>query len=70
MCWGPAGGKKATAEITVQQTRVWIASMLREALSTTAAWQIERRLQRKALARFYHWKKRSLLAPLQATTTG
>ncbi len=43
--------------------------MLREALATTAAWQIERRLQRKALARFYHWKKRNLLAPLQATAT-
>ncbi len=58
-----------TPEITVQQTRAWIASMLHEALATTAAWQIEHRLQRKALARFYHWKKRNLLAPLQATAT-
>ena len=66
----PVGGKKATAEITVQQARAWIASLLREALGRRAAWEIEQRLKRKALARFYHWKKRNLLAPLRATGTG
>jgi hypothetical protein len=54
----------------VQQTRAWIASELREALGRRTAWEMGQRLQRKALARFYHWKKRNLLAPLQATGTG
>ena len=54
----------------MQQTRTWIASLLREALGRRAAWEIEQRLKRKALARFYHWKKRNLLAPLRATGTG
>ncbi len=50
--------------------RAWIVSELREQLGRRATWEIEQRLKRKALARFYHWKKRNLLAPLQATTTG
>jgi hypothetical protein len=54
----------------VQQARAWIASELREALGRRAVWEIEERLRRKALARFYHWKKRNLLAPVRATTTG
>ena len=54
----------------MQQTRAWIASMLHEALGRRAVWEIEERLKRKALARFYHWKKRNLLAPLRRTGTG
>ncbi len=62
---GPEDPKKATPEITLQQVRAWIASTLHEALGRRPAWEIERRLQRKALARFYHWEKRNLLAPLR-----
>jgi hypothetical protein len=35
-----------------------------------AVWEIEERLKRKALARFYHWRTRNLLAPLRAAGTG
>jgi hypothetical protein len=54
----------------VQQARAWIASELREALARRAVREIEERLKRKALARFYHWKKRNLLAPLRRAGTG
>ena len=56
--------------MTVQQTRALLASELREALGRRAVWEIEERLKRKALARFYHWRKRNLLAPLRPTGTG
>ena len=54
----------------MRQTRAWIAAELREALGRPTARQIEQRLERNALARFYHWKKLNLLAPLRATGTG
>lgn len=47
-----------------------MASELRETLTRRAVWEIEERLKRKALARFYHWKARNLLAPVRGTGTG
>ena len=38
--------EEATPKITVQQTRTWIASLLREALGRRTAWEMEQGLQR------------------------
>jgi hypothetical protein len=64
----PIGGKKWTPAITLPQIRQGIAMILREAYQcgTMSPMLDERqkRLRRNELARFYHWKKRNLLAPL------
>ena len=65
----PRGGKKATPEITVQQVRAGIASLLHEALAVHAARAMTERLRRKTLARFHSYRKRNLLAPLRLTGT-
>ena len=46
-----------------------IAALLREALVVNYLEMIEKRLRRNALARFYHWLKLNLLAPLPRTDT-
>src|SRR5467141_472903 len=62
------GGKKWTPAITFPQIRQGIAMILREALQcgTLSHMLAERqkRLRRNELARFYHWKRHNLLAPL------
>ncbi len=65
----PRGGKKATPEITVQQVRVGIASLLHEALAVHTPRAMTARLRRKALAHFHSYKKQNLLAPLRLTGT-
>ena len=61
-------GKKWTPAITLPQIRQGIAVIVYEAsrCGTSAHMLHERqkRLQRNELARFYHWKKRNLLVPL------
>jgi hypothetical protein len=52
-------------ELTVQETREGIAALLREALAPDPTETMELRLKRKALARYYRWKSRGLLAPLR-----
>jgi hypothetical protein len=60
--------KKWTPAITFPQIRQGIAMILHEAFQggTRAhmRWECQQRLQRNELARFYHWKQRNLLAPL------
>jgi len=67
-CGIPIGGKKWTPAITFPQIRQGIALILREAFqgNTTAQMlkECQQRLQRNELARFYHWKQRNRLAPL------
>src|SRR4029450_13233795 len=67
-CGKPNGGKKWTPAITFPQIRQGIALILREAFqgNTTAHMlkECQQRLQRNELARFYHWKQRNRLAPL------
>ena len=64
----PSGGKKWTPAMTLPQIRQGIAMSLREALQcgTRSHMLQERqtRLQCNELARFYHWKQRNRLAPL------
>jgi hypothetical protein len=64
----PSGGKKWTPAITLPQIRQGIAMVLREAYQCgTMSHRLDerqKRLRRNELARFYHWKKRNLLAPL------
>ena len=54
--------------MTVPQIRQGIAMILHEAFQCgTMPYMLkerQRRLQRNALARFYHWKQRNRLAPL------
>jgi len=61
-------GKKWTPAMTLPQIRQDIAMTLREAfLCGTMSHMLEerqKRLRRNELARFYHWKQRNLLAPL------
>ena len=61
-------GKKWTPAITLPQRRQGIAVIVREAFpcGTMSRMVAERqkRLRRNALARFYHWKQRKRLAPL------
>ena len=67
-CGKPSGGKKWTPAITVPQIRQGIALILYEAFQCgTMAHMLkecQKRLQRNELARFYHQKRRNLLAPL------
>ena len=55
--------------MTLPQVRAGLASLLRAACGCDAPDRIvrdrKRWLTRNALARFYHWKKRNLLAPLK-----
>jgi hypothetical protein len=64
----PNGGKKWTPAMTFPQIRQGIAMILHEAFQcgTTPHMLKERqkRLQRNELARFYHWKHRNRLPPL------
>src|SRR6266704_2883495 len=67
-CGKPIGGKKWTPAITLPQIRQGIALILHEAFQCGTMSQrlkeCQQRLQRNELARFYHWKKHNLLAPL------
>jgi hypothetical protein len=60
-------GKKHTPAITVPQVRILLAALLHSKLNCNhpefISRQTTRRLQRNETARFYHWKKRKLLAP-------
>src|SRR5260370_1886265 len=62
------GGKKWTPAMTLPQIRQGIAVILREAFQCgTMSHMLEekqKRLRRNELARFYHWKRRNQLAPL------
>src|SRR5262245_35139382 len=64
----PSGGKKWTPAITLPQIRQGIAMILHEAFQCGTRSHMlkerQKRLQRNELARFYHWKQRNLLAPL------
>ena len=55
--------------MTLPQVRAGLASQLRAACGCDVPVRIvrdrKRWLTRNALARFYHWKKRNLLAPLR-----
>ena len=55
--------------MTLPQVRAGLASLLRAACGCDVPDRIirdrKRWLTRNALARFYHWKKRNLLAPLK-----
>jgi hypothetical protein len=55
--------------LTLPQVRAGLASLLRAACGCDTPERIvrdrRRWLTRNALARFYHWKKRNLLAPLR-----
>lgn len=68
LVWATDRGKKWTPALTFPQIRQGIAMILREAFQcgTTAPMlkECQQRLQRNELARFYHWKQRNLLAPL------
>ena len=61
-------GKKWTPAITLPQIRQGIALILYEVFQCGTLSQrlkeCQQRLQRNELARFYHWKQRKLLAPL------
>ena len=61
-------GKKWTPAMTFPQVRQGIAVIVREALQCgTMSHMVEerqKRLRRNALARFYPWKRRNQLAPL------
>ena len=64
----PSGGKKRTPAITLPQIRQGIALILYEVFQCGTLSQrlkeCQQRLQRNELARFYPWKQRNLLAPL------
>ena len=61
-------GKKWTPALTLPQIRQGIAMIVYEALQcgpmSHMLQERQKRLQRNELARFYHWKQRNLLAPL------
>lgn len=62
-------GRKWTPAITVPQVRESLAAIFHKAHAGGSIEQIRRermlRLQRNELARFYHWKRLNLLAPLR-----
>ena len=64
----PSGGKKWTPAMTLPQIRQGIAMILREAYQCDTRAHLldacQKRLRRNELARFYHWKQRNLLPPL------
>ena len=64
----PIGGKKWTPALTLPQIRQGIAMILREAFQCGTMSHMlderQKRLRRNELARFYHWKRRNLLTPL------
>ena len=68
--WGgkPIGGKTWPPAMTFPQIRQGIARSLREAFQcgtmSPMLKECQKRLQRNELARFYHWKQRNRLAPL------
>jgi hypothetical protein len=67
-CEKPRGGKKWTPAITVPQIRQGIAMILYEAFQGGTKSHMlkepQKRLQRNEVVRFYHWKQRKRLAPL------
>ena len=62
-------GKQSTPALTLPQVREGLAMILHEASGCAGLERIARertrRLQRNEMARFYHWKKHNLLAPLK-----
>ncbi len=64
----PSGGKKWTPAMTLPQIRQGIAMILHEAYQCDTRAHLldacQKRLRRNELARFYHWKQRNLLPPL------
>ena len=64
----PSGGKTWTPAITFPQIRQGIAMILHEAFQCGTMSHMlqeqQKRLQRNELARFYAWKQRNRLAPL------
>lgn len=62
-------GQQSTPALTLPQVREGLAMILHEASGCAALERIlherTRRLQRNEMARFYHWKKHNLLAPLK-----
>ena len=62
-------GQQSTPALTLPQVREGLAVILHEASGCAALDRIARertrRLQRNEMARFYHWKKHNLLAPLR-----
>jgi hypothetical protein len=63
-----SGEKKWTPAITLPQIRQGIATILHAAFQCGTMAHLlavrEKRLRRNELARFYHWKQRNQLAPL------
>ena len=62
-------GQQSTPALTLPQVREGLAIILHEACGCAelerVARERTRRLQRNEMARFYHWKKHNLLAPLK-----
>lgn len=62
-------GKQWAPAVTVPQIRTGLAKLLRQACGCDQPERIaqdgQRRLERSTLARFYHYKRRKLLAPLR-----
>ncbi len=62
-------GQQSTPALTLPQVREGLAVILHEASGCAALERMvrerTRRLQRNEMARFYHWKKHNLLAPLK-----
>jgi SRSO17 transposase len=67
-------GKPLTPAITVPQIRAGLALLIDEARGcydpARVARTVHRRLCRNELARFYHWKRRNLLAPKRLRNCG
>ena len=65
----PNGGKKYTPALTVPQVRMILYVLLRQACDRRypgwARRYIKRKSKRRELARFYHYKRHKLLAPLR-----
>jgi SRSO17 transposase len=64
-------GKKYTQALTVPQVRILLDVQLRQACNRRypgwALRSMKRKSKRRELARFYHYKRRNLLAPLRVT---
>jgi hypothetical protein len=65
----PGGEKKYTPALTVPQVRSILYVLLRQACDREypgwAKRSIERKSKRREIARFYHYKRHKLLAPLR-----
>jgi len=56
--------------MTVPQTRALYESQLHRKLAVHCRPTVQKRLERKVLARFYAWAALGLLAPLELRDTG